>query len=127
LPEKDWLYLSRATINHASALAGQYVHAHLCHRQRTLWNVPDDFLPLLWSEAVGFFFSKWINPNRKAESLQSLQLQLSAFHPEDKGREALLLALDHRLTEVIFIKTGRLRRKRFRPRNRSAYWDASRL
>lgn len=127
LPEKDWLYLSRPTINHASALAGQFIHAQLSSRKRTLWDLPEDFLPLVWSEAVGFFFSKWINPKRKAEDWDSLRLRLQASHPRDKGRMALLLALDHRLSEVVWVQTGRLRRARSRISNPGAYIEASRL
>lgn len=127
LPEKDWLYLSRPTINHASGLAGQFVHAHLCKRQRTMWSMPKDFLPLIWIEAVGFFFSKWINPKRKAETLESIRLQLAARRPKDQGRAALLLALDHRLSEVVWVQTGRLRRPRFKPRQTDAYLEAARI
>lgn len=126
-PEKDWLYLSRPTINHASTLAGQFIHAHLAHRRRALWNFPEDFLPLIWVEAVGFLFSKWINPKRKAESWESLRLRLAAAQPKDKGRKALLLALDHRLSEVVFMETGRLRRKAYRPREKGVYVEAARL
>lgn len=127
LPEREWLYLSRATINHASALAGQYVHSSFSQRRRTLWDLPNDFLPLVWIEAVGFFFSKWINPKRKAETLESIRMQLSARRPKDKGRKALLLALDHRLSEVVFVQTGRLRARRFKPRDLDAYLEASRI
>jgi len=127
VPQKGWLYLSRATINHASSLAGQYVHAQLCGRQRTLWNMPQDFLPLIWIETVGFFFSKWINPKRKAETLESIRLQLAASHPREQGRGALLLALDHRLSEVLLAKTGRLRRAQYKPKNNMAYLDAARI
>ncbi len=127
IPPKGWLYLSRPTINHASSLAGQYVHAHLSKRRRTLWNMPIDFLPLVWIEAVGFLFSKWINPKRKAETLESIRLQLAARHPKEQGRNALLLALDHRLSEVLWVQTGRLRRARFKPRDMAAYFDAARI
>ncbi len=127
VPEKEWFYLSRATINHASALAGQFVHAHLSGRRRTLWIQPQDFLAQIWVEAVGFFFSKWINPKRKAETLDSIRLQLAARQPKDWGRKALLLSLDHRLTEVVWVQTGRLRRSRYRPRELVAYIEASRL
>lgn len=127
LPEKDWLYLSRPTINHASALAGQFIHAQLSNRKRTLWDLPQDFIPLVWTEAVGFFFSKWINPKRKAEDWDSLRLRLEASSPRDKGRAALLLALDHRLSEVVFVQTGRLRRGRARISDRGAYIEAARL
>lgn len=127
LVERDWLYLSRPTINHASSLAGQFVHAHLARRQRTLWNVPADFLPLIWVEAVGFFFSKWINPKRKAETLDSIRLQLAARRPKDRGRTALLLALDHRLSEVLWVRTGRMRRTRYHTRQSEAYLEAARI
>lgn len=127
VPQSGWLYLSRPTINHASGLAGQFVHAQLSKRQRTLWNLPQDFLPLVWVEAMGFFFSKWINPRRKPETLESLRLHLGVTHPKDHGRAALLLALDHRLSEVLWVQTGRLRRARFRPRESTAYLDAARI
>lgn len=127
LPELEWIYLSRATINHASALAGQFVHASFSHRKRTLWDMPSDFLPLVWVESVGFFFSKWINPKRKAETLESIRMQLQARRPEDRGRRALLLALDHRLSEVVFVQTGRLRPRAYRPREMDAYLEASRI
>ncbi len=127
IPEKEWMYLSRATINHASSLAGQFVHGSLSHRRRTLWDMPHDFLPLIWIEALGFFFSKWINPKRKAETLESIRLQLAARRPADEGRKALLLALDHRLSEVVWVQTGRLRRPRYSPRDLPAYLEASRI
>jgi hypothetical protein len=127
VPQKNFLYLSRPTINHASALAGQFMHAHLSRRTRTLWNLPKDFLPLIWTEAVGFFFSKWINPKRKAETLENIRMRLAANHPEERGRKALLLALDHRLSEVLWVKTGRLRRTNYKPRDMNAYLDGARI
>lgn len=127
LPEREWMYLSRSTINHASGLAGQFVHSHLSHRKRTLWNLPQDFLPLIWTEALGFFFSKWINPKRKADTLEAIRLRLAAGRKKDDGRQALLLALDHRLSEVVWVQTGRMRRPRYSPRNIPAYFEASRL
>lgn len=109
LPEKDWLYLSRHSINHAATLAGQYVHGHLCGRRRALWNMPDDFRALIWVEAIGFYLSKMINPKRKSESLRDIRLELEALSPRDKGYKSLLLAMDHRLSEVLWIRTGRKR------------------
>ena len=127
IPKSGWLYLSRPTINHASSLAGQFVHAQLCRRQSTLWNLPQDFPALVWVEAVGFFFSKWINPRRKPETLESIRLNLAASNPKERGRGALLLALDHRLSEVLWVQTGRMRRARYRPRENAAYLDAARI
>lgn len=127
LPEKDWLYLSRPTINHAASLAGQFVHAQLAGRRRAMWSLPEDFTALIWIEAVGFFFSKWINPKRKAESWDALRARLETSHPKDKGRMALLLALDHRLSEVVWSQTGRMRKRSFKPRDTTAYVEAARL
>jgi hypothetical protein len=127
LPEKDWLYLSRPTINHASTLAGQFIHAQLARRKHAKWDLPRDFTALIWIEAIGFFFSKWINPKRKAEDWDALRIRLEASHPKDKGRMALLLALDHRLSEVVWTQTRRLRKRRYQPRDVTAYVEAARL
>jgi hypothetical protein len=125
IPQNGWMYLSRATINHASNLAGQFVHAEISRRSRTAWNMPSDFLQLIWIEAVGFFFSKWINPKRKAETLDSIRMQLESR--PGKGAGALLLALDHRLSEVLLSKTGRLRRAQYKPPKTNDYYDAARI
>jgi hypothetical protein len=82
---------------------------------------------LIWVEAVGFFFSKWINPKRKAETLESIRLQLAGRSPKDRGRKALLLALDHRLSEVVWVQTGRLRKTHFQPRQLEAFVEAARI
>jgi hypothetical protein len=108
-PAGGWLYLSRPTINHASTVAGFFVHAHLSARHRSCWDMPKDFLALVWIEAVGFFLSKWINPKRKADTLDSLRRKLEAQRPKDKGKKALALALEHRLREVLWCQTGKLR------------------
>ena len=127
LPERDWLYLSRATVNHATGLAGLYVHAQLCGRTRALWNFPRDFTGLIWTEAVAFFFSKWINPRRKADTLESVRLQLAARHPRDQGRRVLALALDQRLSEVIYSATARVRPRRMKSPPAGAFIEASRV
>lgn len=127
LPQRGWCYLSRPTINHAAGLAGQFLHGQLSKRTASLWNLPVDFLPLVWVEAVGFFFSKWINPKRKAESLENIRLQLASLDPKNLGRQALLLTLDHRLSEVLWVRTGRMRQTRYRPKQVGAFLDAARI
>lgn len=121
------LYLSRPTINHAAALSGQYVHAQMCERTRPLWNLPSDFYGLIWTEGVGFFFSKWINPKRKSENLDSLRLQLQAAAPSDQGREALLLALEQQIALVLWLKSKRLRTPSFKPKQKFSYVEAARI
>ncbi|MCB0343292.1 MAG: ChaN family lipoprotein [Pseudobdellovibrionaceae bacterium] len=127
LPKSGLFYLSRHTINHAASLAGQYVHAKLCKRQRLFWQVPQDFLGLIWIEAVGFFVSKLINHKRKAETVRDLKNQLAVTSPDDHGREALLLALDQRMREVIAVHTDRFRPLKVKPRRKASYIEAARL
>lgn len=127
VPRGGLAYLSRPTVNHAAELAGQYVHSRLCGRRRTLWRFPDDFEALVWTEAVGFFFSKLINHKRHSETLPDLRARLASLVPQDKGREALLIALEQRLGELLLFHRGRRRRPRLRPRRLTSRLEAARI
>jgi hypothetical protein len=127
LPQSGIGCLGRTTINHASSLAGHYLHARLSLRKRNVWNVPADFPALIWTEAVAFFVSKLINHKRQAETLVDLKAQIALAGPEDQGREAMRLALDQRLSEILFIMQGRRRALRVRPRQRTSYLEAARI
>jgi hypothetical protein len=121
------MYLSRTTINHAASLAGLYLQAQLSGRKVSLWDMPKDFIGQIWVQALAFFASKLVNHRRKADSLRDLKMQLSAMHPNDRGREPLLLALDQRLSEIIYVHSGRVRKKRFHPRLKASYFQAARI
>ncbi|MGE4129989.1 MAG: ChaN family lipoprotein [Bdellovibrionales bacterium] len=127
LSEKDFLFLARPTINSAATLAGQFLHAQLSHRTQSLSRMPAQFKALIWVEAVGFFFSKSINPKRKAESWDTLRHRLQSSSPKDKGQDALLLALDQRLSDMAWSLHGKRRKARVRTRNLGAYLEAARL
>lgn len=127
LPRHGLIYLSNPTLNRAASLAGEFLHAQLSLRLEPLWHGPDVFECLIWREAVAFFFSKWINPKRKPERQENLQFQLSMSSPKDRGRKALLLALDQKLSEVVWVKTGRKRRRRSKNRNMMDIIEASRI
>lgn len=120
-------YLSRPTVNHAAHLAGQYIHARLCGRHRPLWNFPADFRALIWSEAVAFFVSKIVNHKRQSETLSDLRARLAVTGPSDERSEALRLALDHRMSEMVFLHQGRRRRTQVLPRRRASYLEAARI
>lgn len=121
------LYLSRLSINHAATLAGWYIHAQLSHRKSNLWSQSEEFLPLIWCEAVGFFFSKLINPKRKAEHPRMLKMRLAGLSSKDEARPALLLALEQRMSEIIWLYTGRMRKPRLRFRKDIYYVEAASL
>lgn len=132
LPREGAFYLARATLNHASELAGQYVHAKLSGRESPLWEMPAEFEAAVWRDAVGFFVSKLMNPQRRGETLADARSRLEALDPRDRGREALLLALDRRIAELVVAEEigGGLagnRRKKFTPRLRSSWREAVRI
>lgn len=127
VPEGGLGYLSRPTINHAAALAGQYLQARLSGRSRPPWDLPKDFLAAIWIEALSFFVSKLVNPSRKSENLHQLRQELEAGDPKGRGRETLLTVLDQRMSEMIEAHTGKVRPRRYRPRKRVTYLEASRI
>lgn len=125
MPREGFFYLSRATVNHAASLAGLYVHGKLCKIDRVLWNMPEDFLKLIWQQAIAFFLSKTVNPKRKAVSVEALKRQLEVFSPKDKGREALLLAINHKMNEIFSLYGKSHDQLDFRPKDKFSYFRAA--
>lgn len=76
---------------------------------------------------MAFLLSKIINPKRKAQTMADLKKQLEAFDPQDKGREPLLLALDQKMSELLFIYKSDTRAQKYIPRERSSYIQAARF
>ena len=127
LPEQAFYYLSRISINHCAHLAGFYIHKQLSKLPRHLWAMPQDFLPLVWHEAVAFFLSKFINHKRKAERLSVIENQLRHTDVKDKGREALALVLDQRTDEWIYVKSGHHKKKKIKVKRSASYMQAARV
>ena len=127
LPQRGFFYLSKPSVNHVAPLAAQYVHAKMSQREEILWDCPRTFINLIWVEAMGFLLSKFINPKRKAENLQSLKKKLAVFQPQDEGRESMLVALDQKMIELLEIYRGGGRERQFRPRKRASYIEAARF
>lgn len=127
IPQTGRAYMARTTINHAASLAGQYIHARLSKRRRSLWRMPGDFSALIWAEAVAYFFSKLINHKRRSETFADLKAQLAMAGPSDQGREAMKLALDRFMSELVLIRQSRRRPLRVRVRRRASYLEAARI
>lgn len=126
--ESSALYLSRFSTNHAASLAGTYLHYKLMKVERSPFQFPDDFVKCIWVEGIAFFLSKWINPKRKADSIREIQAQFRADLKNEKiGREALLLAIEQRLREAEFVRTGHWRELKRRPRSAFSYVEAARI
>ncbi len=121
-------YLPNPTINSAASLAGLYLHAKLSRRQRSLIRFPGDFRASVWVEAISYFISKLVNHNRRSETLSGLQSKLQIKRPSnERNVEALRLALDLRLSEIVKSTSGRERKMSFQPRRKSSYVEASRI
>ena len=127
LPRTGRAFLARLTVNHAAGLAGEFIHAKLSKRRRPLWKMPSDFKAQIWTEAVAYFISKLVNHKRRSESLADLRAQLAMSGQAEQGREAMKLAMDHLLSELIWLKQARRRPSRLRARRKTSYIEAARI
>lgn len=116
-PELSLAYLARNSVNSAAELAMAIVFAEVSQQKRRPAKIPQDFVAMIWQEAVQYFGSKLINPKRKTDTFNDIKAALSSRHPGDQGREALQLALNQKMMELLFL-SGR-RRQAALPRARS--------
>lgn len=120
-------YLGRASVNQAAEVAGQFIHAKLCGRKIQFGEMPKDFERMIWVKAVGYFLSKLLNPKRQAQTLIDLRTELESSSRQGESRQTLALALDQRMTEIIWVQQGRRRTKKILPRHESRFEQASRI
>ena len=99
LPESNFAYLSRISVNHASFVAGLYLQAKISGLNRNLYR-PQDFLRRIWVEALGFFACKMINHKRSADTLEEIRKEASAPNQAKHAQRVLKLALRQRLNEI---------------------------
>lgn len=124
LTKAGWGYLSRPSVNHAASLAMQYIHDHLCGGARIDFRLPDDFERMIWIESAAYFGSKIINPKRKSETLLDIRASLSSRQADDRGQEALRLALTQKVREAA---SGSPRKIPWKPRWKSSWIAAAHL
>lgn len=127
IPHTGQMYLSRTTINHAASVAGHFIQAALSGRDRLLWRMPHDFRKMIWEETVAYFLSKLINHKRKTMTIKDLQVQLSSTHPDDKGKEALMLSMEQKFSELMADQTGELKDLRVQPKDFYSYIESARI
>ncbi|MNK07759.1 hypothetical protein D3C87_256770 [compost metagenome] len=127
LPEVGVAYLARGTVNHAASLAMQFVHAQICQNPRSFSEMPADFLPRIWIEAVSYFGSKIINYKRKADTITDLKASLASKSPVDHGKEAMMLALSQKMHEMMVITGSPKHRRLTQPRMKWSYMTAAAL
>ncbi len=125
LPELGVGCLAQLTVNHAAHLAGEYLQCMLSKRKRAPWRFPRDFQGAILVEALAYFGSKLINHKRQAETIHDLRSELESIPATDEGRDALRLALDQRMAELVYFHQGRRRKRSVKPAHPSAYLEAS--
>jgi hypothetical protein len=92
-----------------------------------LWRMPSDLEALIWIESVAYFVSKLVNHQRRAPTVSDLRMQVAMSSSGDLGREAMRLALDRRLSEILLVRQGRKRPPQVRPRRKASYFEAARI
>lgn len=127
LPEFKEGYLARPSVNHAAQLAMSILHSHLSGWSVTPIPGSEEFLRMIWLEAVQYFGSKMINPRRKTDTLSDIRAALASRNQADRGQEAMQLALHQKMREFLLLNGQRSEWSKFRPRLRSSYREASRL
>lgn len=125
LSSAGWGYLARPSVNHAAALAAQFVHDKLCGGAKVRF--PQDFQKMIWIETVAFFGSKIVNPKRKSDTLADIRSSLSSRKADDRGREALQLALSQKMTEMMDLSGREISATSFRPRLKASWIAAAHL
>lgn len=102
IPELQIAYLARPSVNHVSKVAAQYLYFMKKGFLKTISDPRKDFLKLIWLEMVTYLCSKIANPKRKSDTLQDIRSALQKEHFDDRGKQALMLALNQKLSEMRF-------------------------
>ncbi len=130
IPELQIAFVSRLSVNHVSKVAAQYIYFKKNAYLHTLSDPKKDFLKLIWLEMVTYLCSKIANPKRKSDTLQDIRAALQKEQFDDRGKEALMLALNQKLGEMRFVSSGKakslmpLQTNKF---NQKSYMTASQI
>lgn len=127
IPQTNTAFLAQVSVNHAAQLAMAIVYAQVSNSNTFPSKMPEEFLQLIWLEALLYFGSKIINPKRKTDTLIDMKARLAVAIPGDHGLEALKLAISQKMSELLFISTGKLAKPAVRPRKQVSYREAARL
>jgi uncharacterized iron-regulated protein len=109
IPELQCGYLARYSVNHVTRVAAQYIYFKEAAFNKTILDPKKDYLKIIWLEAIIYFFSKVKNPKRKTDTMQDIRNALQKELFDDRGKEALMLALTQKLSELQFLSQGKFR------------------
>ncbi|MBC7420689.1 MAG: ChaN family lipoprotein [Bdellovibrio sp.] len=109
IPEIEIGYLARFSVNHVTRVAAQYIYFKEKGFLKTILDPKKDFLKCIWLEAVTYVCSKVTNPKRKTDTLQDIRDALQKEQFDDRGKEALMLSLTQKLSELQFLSQAKLK------------------
>lgn len=114
VPEFEAGYLTRHSINHVARIAAQYLYHQLGFYKKSLIYSDKDFLRLIWLEMVVYLCIKVANPKRKTDTLLDIRMALQKEQFDDRGKEALSIALTQKLSEMQFLSNGQIKTRGFK-------------
>jgi hypothetical protein len=120
-------YLARPTVNHAATLAAKYVHAKLSQTTENFFEMPKDFLRLVWIEGLAYFGSKIINHKRKTDTVMDLRTAVASRGATGTEKEPLMLALSQKMHELMVISGRQQVRSVVQPKKKRSYQVAASL
>lgn len=127
IPDLQAGYLARPSVNHAAGLAMAIVYQKLSHNNYFPVQMPEDFLKLIWLEGIIYFGTKMVNPKRKTDTIADIKSSFSTSSSDDRGRDALRLALSQKMSELIYVSTGKKSKMTYKARRLHSYREAARL
>lgn len=129
-PEQQMGFVARASLNQISRVAALFVLYKLGVYKKSLVEGKKDFLKNIWIEMLTYFLTKIINPKKKTDTFDDIRQALRSEQFSDKGKEALVLALEQKLNEVRFATLQDLSfmaKKNRSLRNKKCYATASQI
>ncbi len=122
-PEIHLAFLGYPSINMAASLAMAVLYSKVAQSGKSIYDMPEDFTRLIFSEAIQYFGSKLINPKRRVNIVADVRgaFSRSSFR---EAKDFLTLALVQKMKEISPAKS-----KISNPPVRclSSYYEAARL
>jgi uncharacterized iron-regulated protein len=120
IPELKIGLLSRNTINHISKISAVVTLSLMGKMNKSIIVGRSNFVQMIWLEMIIYFFSKLINPKKKADTLNDIRHAVQKEGFDDRGKESLTLALEQKLSELqvlSFGKRARTFRRNYQPKS----------
>jgi len=128
-PEGDFGFVARPTLNQISKVAALCVLFKSGVFLKSMTDPQKDFLKLIWLELLVYFLTKIINPKKKSDTLEDIRVSLRNENFSDKGKDALVLALEQKMNEVRFVATQNLPKSdvKNKAKNRKSFFVAAQI